>query len=871
MKLNDQLIQLAESKSKSYKIFDGHGLYIEISPNGSKFWRLKYRFEGKEKRISLGAYPEVSIEFAREHMRQCRQQIKGGIDPSQARKNSSQSITVPPKIASAKNESLIGDSPKLKTFVDRPTAILDAGSKESIQGTDKGAFSSELGAFLDSDDRYPQEPKKNTLEAEDELKTEIPLEIPSTDTSILQVLNQLRAELAELKQENRLIKDRLGSGAPLLNISNSSDNKMMVADREGYPQSQQELPQSQQELPQSQQELPQSQQELPQSQQELPQSQQELPQSQQELPQSQQELPQSQQELPQFTFNKSKRSLFTNAYKSFTDSIKRNFPLNRNNICQGLAFITQFINRVMNFVKSLLDELAGLGMWAAHIFKVLLSLRWAALTISKLLNNLRAYISIVIITARQLLRGASISIMSKTQSVKQFSSSVPILISKAFNIFCASTRRPIVFLLTLASALASTLRTVYKIFISFVFRNKKNMFYLIILSLLLVTIYLITQAFSNKEINQEITPIEGVKNPITVEDIKSSGKFYEPSDAELLLPPFKVDAPKVDAPKVDAPKVDAPKVDAPKVDAPKKTIKATTQTIYPYSKENNWKDKHNYVQVDYFTYFFKLNEYRPQLSDEAKKAFSAAAVNNVYLVVEGFSDARGDNQANLLAAKRRAYEFTNQLYVLGFNKEQIIGTYYDAPKISADCIEPMCSYFRKTHISVYVKKEFYDELKERGRLKQINQEELKKSQQVVPAPQKDDDTKVSTIDYSGSTNPMPSLIDGYRLTARLTYYFGLYESTPGLDVDMVNNLKELFNKPGQKFAIEGFANLSDDPTQDRQIAQGRALMMKDELIKLGLTEDKILGVFFNVPKDSKGCIEIGCAKGRKVVINLFNK
>ena len=802
MKLNDQLIQLAESKSKSYKIFDGHGLYIEISPNGSKFWRLKYRFEGKEKRISLGAYPEVSIEFAREHMRQCRQQIKGGIDPSQARKNSSQSITVPPKIASAKNESLIGDSPKLKTFVDRPTAILDAGSKESIQGTDKGAFSSELGAFLDSDDRYPQEPKKNTLEAEGELKTEIPLEIPSTDTSILQVLNQLRAELAELKQENRLIKDRLGSGAPLLNISNSSDNKMMVADREGYPQ-------------------------------------------------SQQELPQSQQELPQFTFNKSKRSLFTNAYKSFTDSIKRNFPLNRNNICQGLAFITQFINRVMNFVKSLLDELAGLGMWAAHIFKVLLSLRWAALTISKLLNNLRAYISIVIITARQLLRGASISIMSKTQSVKQFSSSVPILISKAFNIFCASTRRPIVFLLTLASALASTLRTVYKIFISFVFRNKKNMFYLIILSLLLVTIYLITQAFSNKEINQEITPIEGVKNPITVEDIKSSGKFYEPSDAELLLPPFKVDA--------------------PKVDAPKKTIKATTQTIYPYSKENNWKDKHNYVQVDYFTYFFKLNEYRPQLSDEAKKAFSAAAVNNVYLVVEGFSDARGDNQANLLAAKRRAYEFTNQLYVLGFNKEQIIGTYYDAPKISADCIEPMCSYFRKTHISVYVKKEFYDELKERGRLKQINQEELIKSQQVVPAPQKDDDTKVSTIDYSGSTNPMPSLIDGYRLTARLTYYFGLYESTPGLDVDMVNNLKELFNKPGQKFAIEGFANLSDDPTQDRQIAQGRALMMKDELIKLGLTEDKILGVFFNVPKDSKGCIEIGCAKGRKVVINLFNK
>ena len=118
---------------------------------------------------------------------------------------------------------------------------------------------------------------------------------------------------------------------------------------------------------------------------------------------------------------------------------------------------------------------------------------------------------------------------------------------------------------------------------------------------------------------------------------------------------------------------------------------------------------------------------------------------------------------------------------------------------------------------------------------------------------------------------MPNLIDGYRLTARLTYYFGLYESMPNLDDNMVKNLKELFNKPDQKFAIEGFENLSDDPNQDIQIAQGRAVMMKDELIKLGLAKDRILGVFYNVPQESKGCVEIGCAKGRRVVINLFNK
>ncbi|NCV53131.1 MAG: DUF4102 domain-containing protein, partial [Gammaproteobacteria bacterium] len=64
MKLNDQIIQSAETRDKSYKLFDGQGLYIEISSKGSKFWRLKYRFEGKEKRISLGAYPDVSVEAA---------------------------------------------------------------------------------------------------------------------------------------------------------------------------------------------------------------------------------------------------------------------------------------------------------------------------------------------------------------------------------------------------------------------------------------------------------------------------------------------------------------------------------------------------------------------------------------------------------------------------------------------------------------------------------------------------------------------------------------------------------------------------------------------------------------------------------------
>ncbi len=46
-------------------MFDGGGLYLEVAPSGGKWWRLKYRFGGKEKRISLGVYPDVSLKQAR--------------------------------------------------------------------------------------------------------------------------------------------------------------------------------------------------------------------------------------------------------------------------------------------------------------------------------------------------------------------------------------------------------------------------------------------------------------------------------------------------------------------------------------------------------------------------------------------------------------------------------------------------------------------------------------------------------------------------------------------------------------------------------------------------------------------------------------
>ena len=60
MTLTDTKIRNAKPELKSKKLFDERGLYIEISPAGGKWWRLKYRIAGKEKRLSLGVYPDVA-------------------------------------------------------------------------------------------------------------------------------------------------------------------------------------------------------------------------------------------------------------------------------------------------------------------------------------------------------------------------------------------------------------------------------------------------------------------------------------------------------------------------------------------------------------------------------------------------------------------------------------------------------------------------------------------------------------------------------------------------------------------------------------------------------------------------------------------
>ncbi len=61
MPLSDTAIRNAKPTEKPRKLADGGGLYIEVAPSGGKWWRFKYRFEGKEKRLSLGVYPDVGL------------------------------------------------------------------------------------------------------------------------------------------------------------------------------------------------------------------------------------------------------------------------------------------------------------------------------------------------------------------------------------------------------------------------------------------------------------------------------------------------------------------------------------------------------------------------------------------------------------------------------------------------------------------------------------------------------------------------------------------------------------------------------------------------------------------------------------------
>jgi integrase len=86
MKLTDAAVRKSKPELKPFKMTDGGGLFLSVQPNGSKYWRLAYRFEGKQKLLALGVYPDVPLVLARERRDAARKLLATGIDPSENRK-----------------------------------------------------------------------------------------------------------------------------------------------------------------------------------------------------------------------------------------------------------------------------------------------------------------------------------------------------------------------------------------------------------------------------------------------------------------------------------------------------------------------------------------------------------------------------------------------------------------------------------------------------------------------------------------------------------------------------------------------------------------------------------------------------------------
>lgn len=84
--LSDTKVRNAKPQEKEYKLFDGGGMFLLITPSGGKLWHLKYRFNDKEKKLALGSYPEISLSDARERRADARKLLANSVDPGAVRK-----------------------------------------------------------------------------------------------------------------------------------------------------------------------------------------------------------------------------------------------------------------------------------------------------------------------------------------------------------------------------------------------------------------------------------------------------------------------------------------------------------------------------------------------------------------------------------------------------------------------------------------------------------------------------------------------------------------------------------------------------------------------------------------------------------------
>lgn len=114
MPLSDAQLRSLKPKTKSYKVGDFDGLYITVTSTGSRLWHLKYRVDGREKRLSFGAYPDVSLADARKLKDQARATLAKGIDLGEAKQEQ--------KRADRERQGI--------TFASQADAVLDKARRE---------------------------------------------------------------------------------------------------------------------------------------------------------------------------------------------------------------------------------------------------------------------------------------------------------------------------------------------------------------------------------------------------------------------------------------------------------------------------------------------------------------------------------------------------------------------------------------------------------------------------------------------------------------------------------------------------------------------------------------------------------------------
>jgi len=85
MPLTDTAVRNAKPAAKPFKLADGGGMFLLVTPNGARYWRMKYRIDGREKLLALGVYPDVPLKLARERRDEARKLLANGVDPSAQR------------------------------------------------------------------------------------------------------------------------------------------------------------------------------------------------------------------------------------------------------------------------------------------------------------------------------------------------------------------------------------------------------------------------------------------------------------------------------------------------------------------------------------------------------------------------------------------------------------------------------------------------------------------------------------------------------------------------------------------------------------------------------------------------------------------